>query len=199
MKKVVWFAAILTGMLLTGCSNDKAPAQQAVADIDSAISTVHDSAARFAPEALQGVEAQVADLRAKLAKGNYKEVLAASPTVKTSIASLKQDADAKQATADAAMARTKQQWRILSAEVPKIVANVHAQVDSLAKVSRLPKGVTKASFASAQTDAASLDPMWTEAVNTVANRGDYAGAVEKGQAVKEKAMGLMHALRMQSN
>jgi hypothetical protein len=37
--------------------------------------------------------------------------------------------------------------------------------------------------------------MWTEANSTVSS-GDYAGAVTKGQAVKDKATELMHALGM---
>ena len=35
--------------------------------------------------------------------------------------------------------------------------------------------------------------MWTDANNSVST-GDYAGAVAKGQAVKDKATELMHTL-----
>jgi hypothetical protein len=59
----------------------------------------------------------------------------------------------------------------------------------------LPKGVTKASFATVKDGVTSLDAMWTDANNTVSS-GDYAAAVTKGQAVKDKATELMHTLGM---
>ena len=197
MKNYNWLAASVATLLVFGCSSEKDPAQQAVANLDTALAAIHDSAAKYAPDTLQTVETQVAGLKQNLTKGDYKDVLAAAPAVSAAIASLKQDADAKQSAADAALAQTKQQWRTLSAEVPKMVADIKTQVDSLSKMRKLPKGLTKASFEAAQTDAASLDPMWTEA-NTAESNEDYAGAVTKGQAVKDKATELMHTLGMKS-
>jgi hypothetical protein len=196
MNKSNWLVASVAAMLIFACSSQKAPAEQVVADIDSALSAIHDSAAKFSPDALHTVEAQVATLKENLAKGEYKEVLAAAPAVNTAVASLKQDAEAKQAAADAALAQTKQQWHTLDAEVPKLIAGIHSQMDTLSKMRKLPKGVTKASFESAKTEVASLDSMWAEATNTVANEDNYAGAVAKGQAVKDKATELMQALGM---
>jgi hypothetical protein len=62
----------------------------------------------------------------------------------------------------------------------------------------LPRGVTKARFETTKTDAASLASQWQEAVTTVTS-GDYAGAVTKGQAVKDKAASLMQQLGMKSS
>jgi chromosome segregation ATPase len=186
---------VVAAMLMCACSSQKDPAQQAVAAADDRLSSIHDEAAKYAPDALQAVEAQVAALKQSLAKGNYEEVLAAVPTVKAAIASLKQQADEKQSAADAALAQVKQQWRTLSAEVPKMVSDIKAQVDSVSSSKRLPKGLNKASFESVKTDSASLDSMWTDANNTVTS-GDYAGAVSKGQAVKDKAAALMQSLGM---
>jgi hypothetical protein len=152
---------------------------------------------KYAPDALQAVEAQVATLKQNLAKGNYHEVLAAVPTVKAAIAGLKREADAKQSVADAALAQIKQQWHTLSAEVPKMVSDLKAQVDSVSSSKRLPRGLNKTSFESVKTDSASLDSMWTDANNSVAG-GDYANGVSKGQAVKDKAAALMQSLGMKA-
>ncbi len=195
MKKSSWLAAGAALLLVVACASQKAPAQQAVANIDSALSAVRDTATKYAPDTLQTVDAQVAALKDNLAKGQYQEVLAAAPAVNAAIASLKQDAEAKQAAADAALAQTKQQWRTLSTDVPKMIAAIHTQVDALSAAKKLPKGLNKASFESAKTSAGSLDSMWTDATNAVSSE-DYAGAVSKGQAVKDKATELMQTLQI---
>lgn len=198
MNKSNWLAASVAALLMFACASQKAPAEQAVSNIDAALSAIHDAATKYAPDTLQTVEAQVATLKSNLAKGDYKEVLAAAPAVNTAIESLKQDAEAKQSAADAALAQTKQQWRALSADVPKLIADIKAQVDTLSKTRKLPKGLTKASFETAKSDAASLDSMWTEATTADSNE-DYAGAVAKGQAVKDKATALAHTLGVKSS
>jgi hypothetical protein len=125
-------------------------------------------------------------------------VLAQAPAVNTAVANLRSDAGTKQAAAEAELAKVKQQWRTLSAEVPKMVAGLHTQVDSLSSGHALPKGVTKASFATVKDNVASLDTMWSDASNTEST-GDYAGAVTKGQVVKDKATELMHTLGMKQS
>jgi predicted nucleic acid-binding Zn-ribbon protein len=196
MKRSNWLAAGVAATLVFACATDKEPAQQAVANLDNGLSAIHDSAAKYAPDTLQAVEAQVAKLKQDLAKGDYKAVLAGAPAAKTALASLRDDANTKQSAADAALAQTKQQWRNLNGEVPKLIADLKTQVDSLSQSRKLPKGVTKASFETVKTDVASLDAMWTDAGNTVANQDDYAGGVAKGQAVKDKATEIMHTLGM---
>jgi hypothetical protein len=192
--KTYGLVVVSLGALLVGaCSSQKEPAQQAVTKAEDALSSIHDEAAKFAPDNLQGVEGQVAALKQTYISGDYAKVLATAPAVKTAISSLRHDADAKQAEADAATAKVKQEWRILAGEVPKMVTDVKAAVDNLTSSKKLPKGVNKASFETVKTDTASLDPMWTDANNAVAS-GDYAGAVSKGQAVKDKATALMQTL-----
>ncbi len=197
MNKSNWLAASVAAVLLSACAADKQPAEQAVDQITNTLNSIHDAAAKYTPEALQSVETQVATLRSSLMKGDYKAVLASAPTVKTAVLNLRQEAESKQAEADAALAKTKQEWRNMSAEVPKMVSELHAQIDTLSKGGRLPKGVTKASLENAKGGVASLDGMWTDATNAETS-GDYAGAVTKGQAVKDKAAELRTALGMKS-
>src|SRR5450631_3609444 len=171
-----WLAASLTALIAFGCASQKEPAEQAVANIDAALGTAHDSAAKYAPDGLQSVEAQVATLKDNLSKGDYKKVLADAPAATTAVTSLQQAAIAKQEEADTKLAQTKQQWRTLSVDVPKRVAAIQSRVDELSKSRRLPKGVSKASFESAKASLDSLNSAWTEATSAVANE-DYAGGV----------------------
>jgi hypothetical protein len=193
MKRSNWLAAGAAAMLMLACSSQKDPAEQAIANIDSSLDAIHDTATKYSPDTLKSVEAQVSTLKQSFAKGDYSGVLAAAPAVTAAVKALRQDAQTKSSEADAALAKVKQQWRTLTYEVPKLVADLHTQMDTLSKGRGLPKGVTKASFASAKDGVASLDAMWSDANNTVST-GDYAGAVTKGQAVKDKATELMHTL-----
>jgi hypothetical protein len=193
MKRPNWLAAGVAAMLMFACSSQKDPAEQAIAKIDGALDAIHDTAAKYSPDTLQQVQGQVTSIKQSFAKGDYAAVLAAAPAVTTALTNLKQDANAKSAEADAALAKVKQQWRNLTYEVPKMVADLHTKVDSLSSSKSLPKGVTKSSLASAKDGVTSLDAMWTDA-NSAVSSGDYAGAVTKGQAVKDKATELMHTL-----
>ena len=194
MTKSNWVAASVAAILMIACSSQRAPAEQAVAGIDTALSAIHDSAATYSPDKLHTVEEQVSALKGNLAQGNYKEVLDAAPAANAAVASLTDDVRTKQAAADSALAQTKQQWRTLSEEVPKLVASVHSQLDTLSKARKLPKGVTKAAFESAMERAASLDSTWAEATSTLAKDDNYASAVAKGQSVKDNATELLRAL-----
>ncbi len=195
MKISHWLAAGVAAMLMLACSSQKEPAQEALNKMENTMDSIHEAAAKYAPDTLKSVEEQVRAVKQSFDKGDYAAVLAAAPAVNAAIVSLRKDANEKQAAADAEIAKVKQEWRNLTNEVPKMVADLHTQIDTLSKGRGLPRGVTKASFATAKDGVASLDGMWTDANNAVSS-GDYAGAVTKGQAVKDKATELMHALGM---
>ena len=195
MNRSIWITAGVATLLVSACSSQKEPAAKAIEKIDNTMSMIHDSAAKYSSDTLPGVEAQVKGIKETYSKGDYAGVLTQAPAVNTAVSTLRADASQKQAAAEAEQAKVKQQWRTLSAEVPKLVAGLHTQVDSLSGGKSLPKGVTKASFATVKDGVTSLDAMWSDANNTVST-GDYAGAVTKGQAVKDKATELMHTLGM---
>jgi hypothetical protein len=198
MNNLKWLAASMTALIVFGCASQKEPAEQAVANINAALGSAHDAAAKYAPDGLQSVEAQVATLKDNLSKGDYKKVLADAPAVNTALANLQQAAIAKQEEADTQLAQTKQQWRSLSADVPKMIAAIQSRLEVLSKSRRLPKGVSKASSESAKASLESLNSTWTEATSAGAN-GDYAGGVAKGQAAKDKAAEAMSELGMTSS
>ena len=198
MNNLKWLAASMTALIVFGCASQKEPAEQAVANINAALGSAHDAAAKYAPDGLQSVEAQVATLKDNLSKGDYKKVLADAPAVTTALANLQQAAIAKQEEADTQLAQTKQQWRSLSADVPKMIAAIQSRLEVLSKSRRLPKGVSKASSESAKASLESLNSTWTEATSAGAN-GDYAGGVAKGQAAKDKAAEIMNELGMTSS
>jgi len=138
MKRSNWLAASAAAMLMLACSSQKAPAEQAIAKIDTSLEAIHDTAAKYSPDTLKSVESQVSALKQSLAKGDYSGVLTAAPAVTTAIKALREDAQTKSSEADAALAKVKQQWRTLTYEVPKLVADLHTQVDTLSSGRGLP-------------------------------------------------------------
>ena len=194
-KQSVWLLATLAAVLVVGCANQKAPAEQAVAGAETALAAVREDAQKYVPDQLQAVDSQLAALKDSLTKGDYKSVLTGAPTLNSAISSLKDAAEAKKADAEAALAKAKDAWGPLSAEVPKMVDAIQSRVTALSKSHHLPKGVTKDGLASAKSGVDSLKSMWSDASNASAS-GDFTTAVSKAQAVKDKAAEIMKSLGM---
>jgi hypothetical protein len=194
-KQSVWLLATVAAVLVVGCANQKAPAQQAVAGAETALAAVRDDAQKYVPDQLQSVDSQLAALKDSLTKGDYKAVLTGAPTLNSAISSLKDAAEAKKADAEAALAKAKDAWGPLSAEVPKMVDAIQSRITALSKSHHLPKGVTKDGLASAKSGVDSLKSMWSDASNVSAS-GDFTTAVNKAEAVKGKAAEIMKSLGM---
>ena len=194
-KQSVWLLATLAAVLVVGCANQKAPAEQAVAGAETALAAARDDAQKYVPDQLQAVDAQLAALKDSLTKGDYKSVLTGAPTLNSAISSLKDAAEAKKADAEAALAKAKDAWGPLSAEVPRMVDAIQSRVTALSKSHHLPKGVTRDGLASAKSGVDSLKSMWSDASNASAS-GDFTTAVGKAQAVKDKAAEIMKSLGM---
>ena len=154
-KQFVWLLA-LAAVLVVGCVNQKAPAEQAVAGVETALAAVRDDAQKYVPDQLQALDSQLAALKDSLAKGDYKAVLTGAPSLSSAIRSLKDTAEAKKVDAEAALAKAKDAWGPLSADVPKMVDAIESRVNALSKSRHLPKGVTKNSLAAAKSGVDSL-------------------------------------------
>jgi hypothetical protein len=194
-KQSVWLLATLAAVLVVGCANQKAPAEQAVAGAETALGAVRDDAQKYVPDQLQAVDSQLAALKDSLTKGDYKAVLTGAPTLNSAISSLKDAAEAKKADTEAALVKAKDAWGPLSAEVPKMVDAIQSRITALSKSHHLPRGVTKDGLASAKSGVDSLKSAWSDASNASAS-GDFTTAVTKAQGVKDKAAEIMKSLGM---
>ncbi|HWX68901.1 MAG TPA: hypothetical protein VNY25_04305 [Steroidobacteraceae bacterium] len=197
-KSSLWVLAALTAVLIAGCQNQRAPAEQAVAAADSSLTSTRDMAMRYAPDQLQAVDTQLNSAKDKLAKGDYKGVLADIPAINSAINNLRDTATAKQQEVQAANDKAKDAWGPMSTDVPKMVDAIQSRVDILSKSHHLPKGVTKDTLAAAKSSVDSMKAVWNDA-STAATAGDYSTAVSKGQTVKDQASQVMHSLGMTSS
>lgn len=193
---VKWLSVLLAASLLVACAGQKEPATKAVADIEASLATLREDATKYAANELQQVESGLASLKDSLAKKDYKAVVAAAPAISTQLASLQQTVTAKRDEAQAAMAAAGEEWRTLSAEVPDMVAAIQSRVDILSQSKKLPKGVTKEAFESAQSGLESMKSAWTSATASF-GAGDPVKAVEQAKAAKETGTVTLAALGME--
>ena len=190
----IWLS-LATAILVVGCASQKEPAMKMVADAESALGAIKDDAAKYLPADLAGVEANVAELKANVEKGDYKSVLAGAPKVMSAIGALKDAVAAKKSEVEAAMAAAAAEWSSLSADVPKMVEAIQSRVDILGKSKKLPKNLSQEAFDSAKSGLDSMKSLWAEATNAFSS-GDAINAVDKAKGVKAKGEEVLKSLGM---
>jgi hypothetical protein len=175
-------------VLLSACASDKAPAEQAVKAAEAAVAEVKSDAAKWIPDQVQALDASLAAVKEKFAKGDYKAVLTEAPALAAKAKDVAAAATAKKAELTKA-------WDEMSAGLPKMVESVKSRVDILSKSKKLPANVTKENFETAKADLADATKGWEDA-NAAFKGGNIADAVAKADAVKKKAVEALEALKM---
>lgn len=193
-NRAIGLLLLLVALVVGGCSQ-REPAEKAIAGAETALSTVREAAQKYVPDQLQAVDAQIAAAKDSLAKGDYAAVVAAGPKITSAVGDLKNAASAKKTEVEAALAKAKDDWGSMGADLPKAVDAIRSRVDVLSKSHRLPAGVTKEALASAKSSLDSLKANLDEATGA-ASSGDFTTAVAKGQELKAKAAELMKSIGM---
>jgi hypothetical protein len=188
----IWLAM---AMLIVGCARQKEPATKALAQAEAAIASVRDDANRYAPGDLQGIEATHAALKANLANGDYKAVLAGAPQLMSAVDSLKTSVAARKAEAEAAAEAASGEWNALAEDVPKMVQAIQSRVDTLSASRKLPKNVSQGSFDQAKSGLDMMKTTWAEASSEY-SAGDPVNAVAKAKQVQEKGAEVLKLLGM---
>lgn len=190
---------VIVALSLAACASDKGPAELAVKAAEDALAAVRAEAAQHVPDQLKSVEDGIAALKASLAKGDYKAVLAAAPDVTAKARALGDAAAAKKAEAAALAARTAEltkTWTDMAAGLPKMVGALESRVEILSKARTLPAKVSKATFEEAKAGLATVKQTWAEAEEAFRG-GKVEDAVAKATTVKEKTAEIMTKLGMQ--
>src|SRR5687768_14027080 len=113
-------AVLATVVLMTGCASQKEPAEKAVAQVEASLAQFRDDAEKYAAEELKSTQESIDKLKAELAAQNYKAVVMQTPTVATTVASLKDTVAKKKADAEEMLAAAQQEWNELNASVPEM-------------------------------------------------------------------------------
>lgn len=188
---------IATALLAFGCANQKEPAEKAVAQVESAVAALREDAAKYAPDSLAAMDTSLTAAKEKLAKEDYKGVLADVPQLNSTLNSLKETVAEGKAQAEAAMAAASEQWNALSADIPKMVDAIQSRVDILGKSRKLPKNLSQEAFDSAKSKLESMKTTWQQASSAFAT-GDAVNAVAMANNVKQEGNEVLQLLGMTS-
>ncbi len=188
MRGVRGILCLMALVLLSACASDKAPAEQAIKAAEAAVAGVKAEAAKWVPDQAQTLDASLASVKDKFAKGDYKAVLTEAPA----LAGRAKDVAAAAAAKQAAITKS---WEEMSAGLPKMVEAVKSRVDILSKSKKLPANVTKEQFEAAKAGLAEATKGWDDATAAFKG-GNVADAVAKAEAVKKKTVEALQALGM---
>ena len=180
-------------LLGTGCAQQKKEATQALSAIETSVSALKEDGSRYAPVAYEGVASTLAMLKDNLAKGDYQSVLAGTPQLGKAVDSLKIAIEGGKQQFEAATA----EWRMLSADVPRMVEEIQSRVDTLSSARRLPRNVSQEAFDNAKSGLESMKSLWGEATAAFA-AGKPGDASDAAREVKAKGEEVLKSLGMNS-
>lgn len=132
--------ALVLGVLIAACANQKEPAQAAINDIESAVKAAGADAQQYAADKLATVNQGLARLKASFDQRDYKAVTDGAPAVLASARSLHDDVTAGQARESEVLDG---RWKALATEVPTSVETIGRRLASLRHQKPLPHGVTR--------------------------------------------------------
>jgi predicted nucleic acid-binding Zn-ribbon protein len=177
----MFLALAATSMLMAGCTSQKDPAEQAVAQGEAALNDIRADAQKFAPEQLKAPEATLARFKEAIAEEKYGTVLEGIPQFNAEMKALRETVTVEQT----AIAAATTEWESLNAEVPKTVEEIENRMKNLT-ASRLPKEVKKEDYEAAKANLEPLKAQWAEATAAF-QAGDALAAADKGRQVKQLA------------
>jgi hypothetical protein len=174
--------------LPSACASEKGPAEQAIKGAEAAVAQIRTEAGKWVPDQVRSLDASLAAVREKFAKGDYKAALAEAPGVASRAKEVAAAAAAKQA-------ELTKSWEEMSAGLPKMVEAVKSRVDILSKSKKLPANVSKEQFEAAKAGLAEATKGWDDAT-AVYKSGNVTDAVAKAGAVKKRTVEAPEALGM---
>jgi len=187
------FLAVVA-LAASACTNYKEPAQQAIAQAETALDAISVDAQKFLPDKYKEVQDAIDAAKATFAKDDYKNALAQAKDLPAKVAALATDvAAAKQA----AIATWTDEWNGLSADLPNMVNAIQSRVDTLSKSKKLPKNIDQATFEAAKTGLDDMKSTWNAASQSF-NSGNVEDAVAKAKQVQEKGTEIMSQLGMKT-
>jgi hypothetical protein len=176
---------------ISACSNEREPAQQLMAQIETAVNAASADAAKYAPDELIDVQTKLDDLKTVYNAQDFKRVLAQGKPLLAEAQQLSTTAAAKKADLAKDL---NDQWSSLSTSLPNLATAIQGRIDFLGekKNKKLAAGIDLDGAKSALSDATS---QWSKAQGAFGN-GNMTEAVAAAKDVKAKLDALTAALKM---
>jgi chromosome segregation ATPase len=189
MKAYQALLPLAAALAIMGCES-RGSAEMMVSQAEAAVERVRPDATTVAPEELKTVEGTLAHMQQSLQAHEYQ-------VVKTDVHQFNEQFKTLEDAITAGQTRqaaTIQEWSTLHSQVPPMVEEVQAKVDSL-RPNALPSEVTRDELEAAKQDLETVKATWDEA-NQAADAGKPEEAAEKGRTVLAKLNEIKSALGM---
>jgi hypothetical protein len=190
MNKLKTLLAVVPFLLATACTDPaKAPAQAAIQAGESAVATLSDEVAKFAPELAKATKETLSSAKAAAAREDWKAALSVAKDIPDQAARAVAVAKAKkeelEKAAAAKLADAKAAFEQAQAELPKKIEALKKQIAALAKAKKLPAGLTKADVAKGQESVTALDAGFQ--TMTEQGKSDVVGASASAKDLMSQA------------
>jgi hypothetical protein len=181
----------LVAIILAACAGQKEPAQKLIGDIQATVTAASTEAAKYIPDQLMDVQAQLGALKASFDKKDYAAVVSGAPPVLAAAESLATAAAEKK---DETLKALNDKWTALAGSEPGALTAIQNRIEYLAKKSnkKAAAGIDLDGAKSGLNDAMSL---WSKAQAAFAT-GNLDEAVKTAQEVKSKADAVAATLRL---
>jgi len=189
MRKYVSVVVVMVfagALVLTACSSDKGPAEEALKAAEQAVNGVKAEAAKIVPDQVKSLDAALSSAKDKFTKKEYKAALADALAIPGKAKEVLNAAKAKKEELTKA-------WDELSQGLPKMVDAIKSKVDAFSKSKKLPANLPKEKFEEIKSGLGTILTDWTAAQDSF-KTGALAEAVAKATSIKEKAGQFMQSL-----
>lgn len=181
----------LVAIVLAACAGQKEPAQKLIGDIQATVTAASTEAAKYIPDQLMEVQAQLAALKVSFDRKDYAAVVTRAPPVLAAAESLATAAAEKK---DETLNALNDKWTTLAGSVPGALTAIQNRIEYLAKKSnkKAAAGMDLDGAKSGLNDAMSL---WSKAQAAFA-AGNLDEAVKTAQDVKSKEDAVAASLKL---
>ncbi len=181
--------AVVPFVLALACTDpNKVPAEAALQAAESAVSSLGEVAAKYAPDQTQALQQSLTDAKALLAKKDYKGALGAAQEIPAKAKDVLAAANAKKDELVKA-------WGELSGSLPRMLTALKSRLDILSQAKKLPQGMDKGTLDQAQQGVSVIQTSF-DAAQEQAKGGDLSAAIAKGTELKAKGVEIMKSIGM---
>jgi hypothetical protein len=179
MHRALRMAVLLGAVsIVAGCSS-RGPAETALNSAEQALEGAKADLEAYVPDQYAALRAELTEARAKFDQGDYKAAMTMAQGLMPKI---------PEATTAAGQMKEEmgRMWGELSSSVPTTIASLKTRVDELAKMRKLPAGLTAEGVEQGQSDLMAIEQQWSQAM-AAHESGRVAEAVQTASAAKAAA------------
>ena len=187
------FACALAALLLqAACAGKREPAQDLLHEIQGALLTGAEDAAKYAPDQLQDVQAKLNSLQAEFDKRDYSAVLAEGPALLTEIQRMSEASMARKQAAKQALTAD---WSRFAAYLPDRLLMLAQRADARSLAAAKTGHATQIDAAAVKSASREASSLWSKARSAFAS-GNLEEAVRTAKDVDARVAALAKSLNL---